>query len=88
MMLGIYNSATLVSANINLRKSIHTITLESKLLDIIGQAEMEKEIQKTIYKIIKDTDTLRKTPNIKLELDEKELKKYLDEVIKESKKKN
>jgi hypothetical protein len=88
MMLGIYNSATLVSANINLRKSIHTITLESKLLDIIGQAEMEKEIQKTIYKIVKDTDTLRKTPNIKLELDEKELKKYLDEVIKESKKKN
>jgi hypothetical protein len=88
MMLGIYNSATLVSANINLRKSIHTITLESKLLDIIGQAEMEKEIQNTISKIIKDTDTLRKTPNIKLELDEKELKKYLDEVIKESKKKN
>ena len=88
MMLGIYNSATLVSANINLRKSIHTITLESKLLDIIGQAEMENEIQKTIYKIINDTDTLRKSPNIKLELDEKELKKYLDEVIKESKKKN
>ena len=49
---------------------------------------MEKEIQKTIYKIIKDTDTLRQTPHIKLELDEKELKKYLDEVIKESKKKN
>ena len=88
MMLGIYNSATLVSANINLRKSIHKIALESKLFDIVGQAEMEKEIQKTIYKIIKNTDTLRKTPNIKLELDEKELKKYLDEVIKESKKKN
>ena len=49
---------------------------------------MEKEIQKTIYKIVKDTDILRKTPNIKLELDEKELKKYLDEVIRESKKTN
>ena len=88
MLLGIYNSATFVSANHDLRKLIRKHALESRLLDIIGQAEMEKEIQKTIYKIIQDTDTLRKTPNIKLELDEKELKKYLDEVIKESKKKN
>jgi hypothetical protein len=48
---------------------------------------MEKEIQKTINKIVKDKD-LRKSPNIELELDEKELKNYLDEVIKESKKSN
>ena len=88
MMLGIYNSATLVSENINLRKSIYKITQESKLLDLIGQAEMEKEIQKTINRIVKDKDILRASPGIKLELDEIELKKYLDEVIRESKKKN
>ena len=87
VMLGIYNSATLVSENINLRKSIHKITRESKLLDLIGQAEMEKEIQKTINKILKDKDILREDQSVKLELDEIELKKYLDEVIKESKKK-
>ena len=86
LMLGIYNSATLVSENINLRKSIYKIAQESKLLDLIGQAEMEKEIQKTINKIVKDNDILRKNPKIDLELDEKELKNYLDNVIKESKK--
>jgi hypothetical protein len=86
VMLGIYNSATLVSENINLRKSIYKITQESKLLDLIGQAEMEKEIQKTINKIVKDKDILRKSPKIELELDEKELKNYLDNVIKETKK--
>ncbi len=46
MLLGIYNSATLVSANNELRRSIQKHALESKLLGAIGQAEMEKEIQK------------------------------------------
>jgi hypothetical protein len=48
MLLGIYNSATLVSANTNLRKSIHKHALESKLLNLIGHAEFEKEVQKTV----------------------------------------
>jgi hypothetical protein len=75
-----YISATLVSENINLRKSIYKITKESKLLNLIGQAEMEKEVQKTV----KD---FRKQPNMNLELDEKELVKYLHNVIKELKSK-
>jgi hypothetical protein len=41
MLLGIYNSATLVSANENLRKFIYKNALESKLLGSIGRAEME-----------------------------------------------
>ncbi|HEU5120000.1 MAG TPA: hypothetical protein VFT71_03340 [Candidatus Nitrosocosmicus sp.] len=40
ILLGIYNSATLVSANHDLRKLIRKHALESRLLDIIGQAEM------------------------------------------------
>jgi hypothetical protein len=87
VMLGIYNSSTLVSENINLRKSIYKITQESKLLNLIGQAEMEKEIQKTVNRIIKDKDVLREHPNMDLELDEKELEKYIDFVIKELKSK-
>jgi hypothetical protein len=47
MLVGIYNSATLVSANTNLRKSIHKHALESKLLSLIGQAEFEREILRT-----------------------------------------
>jgi hypothetical protein len=43
MLLGIYGSATLVSANANLRRSIHKHALESKLLNLIGHAEFERD---------------------------------------------
>jgi hypothetical protein len=43
VVLGIYNSATLVSANNSLRTSLHRHAL--KLLKTIGRAEMEKGIQ-------------------------------------------
>jgi hypothetical protein len=86
MLLGIYNSATFVSANHDLRKLIRKHALESRLLDIIGQAEMEKEIQKTVRKITQNKDTLERYKEAKFELDEKELEKYIDSVIRETKK--
>jgi hypothetical protein len=46
MLIGIYNSATFVSANNELRRFIHKQALESRLLSLIGRAEMEKEIQR------------------------------------------
>ena len=58
MLVVIYNSAVLVSANTNLRKSICNHALESKLLNILGHAEYEKEIQRTVGKIMKDNPTL------------------------------
>ena len=86
MLLGIYNAATLVSVNIDLRKSIHKHALDSKLLDLIGRAEMDTELQKTVDKIIQDKDLVKKEAEAKLGLDEEELKKHLDFVIKEVKK--
>jgi hypothetical protein len=88
MLLGIYNSATLVSTNNKLRKSIHKHALESRLLRLIGHAEMESEIQRTVKKIAEDKDSLEldTEQQSQVELDENELKKYLDFVIKEVKK--
>ena len=86
MLLGIYNSASLVSANHNLRKLIRKHALESKLLNIIGQAEMEKEIQKTVKKITQDKDTLERYKEAEFELDEKALEKFIESVIRETKK--
>ena len=86
MLLGIYNSATLVSANHDLRKLIRTDAFESRLLDLIGQAEMEKEIQKTVKKITQDKRALEMDKEAKFELDEKELEKYIDSIIRETKK--
>jgi hypothetical protein len=85
MLLGIYNSATLVSANHNLRKFIRNHALESRLLDLIGQAEMDNEIRKTVKKITQNKDTLERD-KAEFELDEKELEKYIDSVIRETKK--
>ena len=88
MLLGIYNSAMLVSANNELRKSIYRHAVESRLLRLIGQAEMESEIEKTVRKISKDKNILQIDMEQRqlLEIDEKGLKKYLDLVIREVKK--
>jgi hypothetical protein len=85
MLLGIYNSASLVSTNNSLRKYIRRYALlKSNLLDLIGHAEMEKEIQKTVTDIIENQDIPE--INKEVELDEDELRKYIDIVIREVKK--
>ena len=88
MLLGIYNSAILVSANNELRKSIYRHAVEPRLLRFIGQAEMENEIEKTVRKISRDKNILKidEEQQRLLEIDEKGLKKYLDLVIQEVKK--
>jgi hypothetical protein len=88
MLIGIYNSARLVSTNNELRRFIHKQALESRLLSMIGTAEMEKELQKTIAKISHNIDTLEEDKKIDVELDEHELTKYVDLVAKEVKHKN
>ena len=86
ILLGIYNSATLVSANNELRRSIHRHALESKLLSAIGHAEMEKEIQKTVKEVGRDKEQLEKELEEPVELDELELEKYIEFVVKEVRK--
>ena len=85
MLLGIYNSAILVSTNNELRKSIYKHAVESRLSRLIGQAEMESEIEKTVRKISNDKNLLEIDAEQQrlLEIDEKGLKKYLDLVIRE-----
>jgi hypothetical protein len=80
MVLGIYNSATLVSTNNSLRTSLHRHAL--KLLKPIGRAEMEREIQKTVLKISEDKEIAKISGDEPFEFDKEELKKYLNEVIK------
>jgi len=88
MLIGIYNSAKLVSVNNQLRQSIHKHAL--KLLNPIGQAQMEKEIQKTVKLISNSKVAAIKTANLSetsLDWDEDELKKYVSYLIEEVKKK-
>jgi len=86
MLLGIYNSATLVSTNNQLRKSIHKRALESKFLGLIGHAEMEKEIQRTVKRVSEDKNLIEIALQEPVEFDEPQLKKYVEFVIKEVRK--
>ena len=88
MLLGIYNSAVLVSANNDLRKSIYKYALESKLLGQIGRAEVEIEMQKALSKITNEKKHLLTETEQPIELDGMELKKYLEFVVREVKKDN
>ena len=87
--VGIYNSARLVGANNNLRKDIYRHALRPELLDSLGGAEMERQLQKTVKEIIINQDfQARQIDNERVasaEFDEKELRKYLEQVIEEVK---
>ncbi|MFB5599980.1 MAG: hypothetical protein ACE5SW_07120 [Nitrososphaeraceae archaeon] len=85
MLLGIYNSATLVSMNDNLRKFIYKQTSESNLLGVIGRAEKEKEIQQIITKITAHKERL-KNIDTQIELDDEQMKKYIEFVTNELRK--
>jgi hypothetical protein len=85
-LLGIYNSATHVSADNELRISIHKHALESKLLGAIGHVEMEKEIQKTVKQVNRDKNNLEKDLEEPVELDEMELEKYIEFAVREVRK--
>jgi len=86
MLFGIYNSANLVSTNNELRKSIYKHAQESKFLKLIGHAEMEKQIQRTVKEVSEDKNIIEKELQEPVEFDEAELKKYVEYVIKEVRK--
>lgn len=86
MLIGIYNSARLVSLNSDLRRTIYKHALESRLLNLIGTAELDRELQKTVTTILRDKDIIEMNKEEDLNLDGEELKKHLDFVIKEVKK--
>jgi len=77
MLLGIYNTAAFVSANTNLRKSIRQHAMESAMLGFIGQAQLQKEVEKRVKEITRLKYSLERETELPIEFDEKELKDYL-----------
>jgi hypothetical protein len=88
VLLGIYSSAISVSEDSKLRQSIRVLTLkDSRLLDSIGTAQMEQEIQRRVIALTKQNqDTLAKETGIQSSLTEEDMKQYLEQVIEEVKK--
>jgi len=92
MIIGLYSSAISVSQDDRLRKTIRKNAIEeSKLLDSIGTAEMGQEIERKVLEIERkvmkmakeDADHLVIKTGIKPSLDESDMKKYLEDVMKE-----
>ena len=84
---GLYFSAISVSQDITLRQSIRKSVLEqSRLLDSIGTAEMEREIQKQVITVLKKTSAaMTERSGVEATMNEDDMKGYVDLVIKELK---
>jgi hypothetical protein len=88
IFLGLYSTAVSVSQDNQLRKSIKKVAREnSNLLGSIGTAQMEQEIQKTVDSmkdVVQEQEKeLEEQTGIEANLEEDEMKNYLEEVMQE-----
>ena len=83
MLVGIYSSAISVAQDSRLRRAIRkSVQQQSSLLDNIGTAQMQQEIENTVLSTIKSqAENLRNESGIDTSLDENEIKEYMNEVI-------
>jgi hypothetical protein len=82
---GLYSSATIVSQDTTLRQSIRrSATEQSKLLDSMGTAHMEQELQSRVLTIArKNSDVMAEETGVETSMTEEDMKEYLDIVMKE-----
>lgn len=87
---GIYSSAISVSQDVKLRKEIRKLAVdESKLLDSIGTAHMEQELQSRVLVITKkQEEAMKEETGVQSSLTEEDMKQYLEQVLQEIKRKS
>lgn len=85
VFVGIYSSAISVAVDTELRKSIRRYALEEAgLLDSIGTAERNKEIEKNVVSLIRNNQAkMTEETGIQSSLSEIEMKQYFDQVLRE-----
>jgi len=83
MLIGIYSSAVSVAQDSRLRRAIRkSVQRQSSLLDKIGTAQMQQEIENRVLSTIKSqAENLRSETGIETSLDENEMREYMNEVI-------
>jgi hypothetical protein len=89
ILLGLYSSAISVSEDIELRKSIKKSALrESKFLDSMGTAHMERELMKRmVVKAKEEQDEKAQESGIKSSLNEEDILNIVKEAEKDAKEK-
>ena len=85
ILVGIYSSAISVSQDVNLRKAIRNHALqEVKLLDSIGTAQMQQEIEMKVISFSKKTQNLMlEETGISPSLGDEDIKNYVQLVLEE-----
>jgi hypothetical protein len=87
LLIGVYSSAISVGEDSKLRQSIRNYAMnEIRLLDNIGTAEMQREVEKRVIALTKQNqDKLVEDTGIQSSLTEEDMKQYLEQVISEVK---
>jgi hypothetical protein len=82
---GLYSSAVIVSQDTSLRQSIRrSVTEQSKLLDSIGTAHMEQELQSRVLTIAKKhSDMITEKTEVEASMTENDMREYIEMVTKE-----
>ena len=83
--VGLYSAAVTLSQDLTLRNAIRKSVMEqSKLLDSIGTAQMERELQTSVLAIAKKTSAeMKENSGIEASLSENDIRDYMSLVIKE-----
>jgi hypothetical protein len=89
LLIGIYSSALSIAHDATLRSSIRRSVEESGLLDKIGTSEMESYIQRNVVDLTnKLSNRMEEQSGVESSLNEKDIKDYVQEVLREIKKKD
>ena len=83
--VGLYSSAVIVSQDLALRQSIRkSLTAQSKLLDSMGTAQLEREVQRRVLTIAKKvSDDMAEKTGVETSMNEDEIKDYIERVMRE-----
>jgi hypothetical protein len=87
LFVGIYSAAISISQDVRLRQLVRKFALqESKLLDSIGSAQVEREIFDKVLLLTKKTkDSMTSETGLDTSLEENDMKDYLGDVLAEIK---
>jgi hypothetical protein len=82
---GLYSSAVTVSQDMTLRTSIRrSVTEQSKLLDSIGTAQMDQELQSRVLTVTKKlSDKMEEETGVEASMTEEDIKEHIEMVRKE-----
>lgn len=83
LFIGIFSASFSISQDSLLRRYIRSVGRDANFIDVIGTAEMEQEIERKVTLFSKKKTALQEETGVSALVNEEDMKKYLDEVLRE-----